>query len=88
VIAMPGPISDADLARIREAIFAGQKITAIKIYREATGSALAEAKEFVETLEAAMRRTDPEKFTAPPARGCLGAVALLALAGLAASACV
>jgi hypothetical protein len=80
---MPAPISDADLERIRAAIFAGQKIEAIKIYRESTGSGLSEAKEFVEALEAAMRQTDPEKFTAPPARGCFGAIVLFALAGAA-----
>jgi hypothetical protein len=84
---MPSPISDADLQRVRTALFAGRKIEAIKIYRECAGSGLAEAKEFVEALEAAMRQTDPEKFTAPPARGCLGAVAFFALLGAAAAAC-
>jgi ribosomal protein L7/L12 len=85
---MPAPISDADLRRVREAIFAGRKIEAIRIYRECTGSGLAEAKEFVEALEAAMRQTDAEKFTAPAgSRGCLGAVLFLASLGALAGAC-
>ncbi|MCI0334853.1 MAG: ribosomal protein L7/L12 [Planctomycetes bacterium] len=65
-----GSFSDADIAEIQAAIFAGQKIPAIKLYRKASGQGLKEAKDFVEALEAELRRTDPTKFTAPAAKGC------------------
>jgi len=52
---------------VKEALFSGQKIQAIKLYREQTGVGLAEAKDAVETLEAALRTTSPGLFTKPPA---------------------
>lgn len=54
----PGPapvISDADKEKLRDMALAGQKIQAIKIAREMTGLGLAEAKAFVERLEAVGR---------------------------------
>ena len=56
----------AELARL---ILSGNKIPAIKFYREATGDGLKEAKEAVEVLEAEMRDEFPEKFGAE-AGGC------------------
>jgi len=53
--------------RVKEALFAGQKIQAIKLYREQTGVGLAEAKDEVEKLEATLRTTSPGLFTHPPA---------------------
>jgi hypothetical protein len=69
---MSSPISDDDVEQIRSAIFAGNKIEAIKRYRGCTGAGLAEAKGFVEALEEELRRVAPDQFTAPPAsaRGC------------------
>lgn len=68
---MSDSISDEDVERIRAAIFAGRKIEAIKLYRECTGKGLKEAKDFVEALEAELRRLAPDQFTAPPAgKGC------------------
>ena len=67
------------MAPIREALFRGQKIEAIKLYREGTGVGLAEAKTAVEKLEADLRAASPEKFTAAaptPAKGCLGVVVM------------
>jgi ribosomal protein L7/L12 len=64
-------------ARIQAELFAGNKIAAIKLHREATHCGLAEAKAQVEQLEAQLRASSPERFTAPAAKGC--AVALLAL---------
>jgi hypothetical protein len=46
----PRPISDGDLARVREQALAGNMIPAIKLYREATGCGLKEAKDAVEAL--------------------------------------
>jgi hypothetical protein len=65
---------------IKEAIFSGQKITAIKLYREATGAGLADAKNDVEKIEAELRGTAPEEFklkAAAAGKGCLNVVAVL-----------
>jgi hypothetical protein len=55
--------------QIKAAIYAGRKIEAIRLLREATNSSLIESKVFVERLEAELRRTTPERF-APPRGGC------------------
>ena len=68
------------IEQIKRALFAGQKIEAIKIYREQTNSGLREAKEAIEKLEAELRAGSPEKFTAAPAKaGCVGVVLVLVL---------
>lgn len=73
--------SNDDIDQIQAAVFAGKTIEAIKLYRTITGEGLKESKQFVDALEAELRRTDPDKFTAPPARGCgLAAIVLLASA--------
>ena len=73
------------LAPIKEAIFSGQKITAIKLYREATGAGLADAKNAVEQIEAELRVASPEKFKAAPAgKGCLGVAVMVCAAAVAA----
>jgi ribosomal protein L7/L12 len=64
--------SDAPSDAVTEAVLAhlheGQKITAIKAYREATGVGLAEAKEAVEALEAGTPLPhSPVAEAAPPA---------------------
>jgi hypothetical protein len=59
---------------IRTAIFAGRKIEAIKLYRDATGQGLKEAKEFIEELADRLYEEDPEKFTSVPGKGCAGVV--------------
>lgn len=71
--------SNANIADIQAAIFAGNKIQAIKLYRAAIGAGLKESKEFIEALEVELRQTTPEKFTAPTAKGC-GAAVLAVLA--------
>src|SRR5688572_29631231 len=64
---IPEPLA----ASIRESVFAGRKIEAIKAVREATGLGLKESKDLVEQLEEELRRTSPDKFTAPPSgKGC------------------
>ena len=45
---MDQPIPEQNLIPIKEAIFRGRKIEAIKLYRKATGAGLAEAKTAVE----------------------------------------
>jgi ribosomal protein L7/L12 len=67
-------LSDDDVEKIQAAIFAGRKIEAIKLRRDATREGLKEAKDFIEALEAELRRTAPASFTAPAAKGCGSAV--------------
>lgn len=76
--------SDDDVRRIREAIFSGRKIEAIKLYRASSGLGLKEAKDFVESLEERLRQAEPEQFTVPPrGKGCgFTALAVLAAAAL------
>lgn len=65
---------------IKEALFKGNKIEAIKLYRDGTNLGLKESKEAVEKIEDALRLQSPEKFTAKANKGCL--VMLLGLGGL------
>jgi ribosomal L7/L12-like protein len=75
---MNQPLTDAGLAQISSALYAGKKIAAIKMYREATGAGLTEAKDAVELIERTLRETEPEKFTAPASKGgCLAIVIVL-----------
>lgn len=75
---MNEPISEDKVEEIKAAIFAGNKIEAIKLFRAETGKELAEAKDFVEELICELRAKEPEKFTSP-SRGCVGVVVLFAL---------
>lgn len=75
---MSSPIPVTSLAEIKDAIFRGNKIEAIKILREATGSDLKDSKDSVEKLEAELRVSEPGRFAAKSAGGC-AAVLLLAV---------
>jgi ribosomal protein L7/L12 len=78
------PPSRNQAGAIKEAILAGEKITAIKLYRAQYTTGLAETKRAVEEMEAQLRLASPELFTRPPAsKGCLVLVPLLALVGAA-----
>src|SRR6185503_18682444 len=72
IAAMERPISSHALAQVQDAVFNGEKIRAIKIYREDTGVSLSDAKQAIERLEAEWRASSPEKFKTPPAKrkGC------------------
>ena len=73
------PLPEDALPSIREALYGGQKIQAVKLHREATGSSLRETKDAIEALELELRATTPERFLAKPSSpGCLGAIALTA----------
>jgi len=80
-------------AAVLAALSRGNKIEAIKLYREATGLGLAESKDAVEAMEATEGRTGvtPSELTSggrtalphwdpfeEKKRGCLGLIALLA----------
>jgi hypothetical protein len=81
---MERPISSNALAQVQAAVFNGEKIAAIKIYREDTGASLKDAKDAVEKLEAEWRAASPEKLKTPArtTRGCGTCLALLAVFGL------
>ncbi len=71
----PSPsLSDAQRQEIAAALFKGDKIAAIKLYRAAAGGDLAGAKAFVERLDAELREATPETFAqaATGKGGCLG----------------
>ncbi len=70
---------------IKQTLFRGEKIQAIKMYCEQTKVGLAEAKAAVEELEAELRRTTPESFAKPAAKGGCGmTIVVLSLGILAA----
>jgi ribosomal protein L7/L12 len=80
------PLDPELMDHINQALFRGRLIDAIKLYRQATGADLKQAKDFVQALEARLRAQMPERFTAPPstviqvgAAGCLVMVMLLAV---------
>jgi len=59
---MAGELNLDQNQRIRDALAIGHKIQAIKIYREATGCGLREAKEFIEALIPELKEREPEKY--------------------------
>lgn len=73
---MSDALTDQQRQEILEAIFSGQKIQAIKLYREATRLGLKEAKDFVDALEGRLRMEQPESFRASAqSSGCAAAAA-------------
>ena len=74
-------LTDKEREPIEAAIFAGNKIEAIKFFRDAVpGTGLADAKSKVEAMETQLRAAHPEKFTAPAKKGgCLGVMAGITL---------
>lgn len=71
------PPTGQQLEEVKRAIFAGKKIEAIKLHREATGLGLKESKEAVEKLETELRRTDQHQFVKAAARsGCFSMLLL------------
>jgi ribosomal protein L7/L12 len=73
-------LTDQQRQAINAEIFGGRKIEAIKLYREATGSQLVEAKQVVEQIESDLRQREPNKFVHSTGKsGCMSVVAVLAL---------
>jgi len=62
---MNTPIPDDKLESMREDIFRGMKLQAIKTYHECTEHGLKESKDAVEALAAELRASSPERFIAP-----------------------
>src|SRR5882724_6189625 len=63
-------IPESQAAQIREFVFAGRKIEAIKLLRQTAGLQLVDAKTVVEKLEKELRETSPEKFSGKSGNGC------------------
>ena len=59
-------LSPEVVEKINEAIFAGHKIEAIKLYRGATRTDLRKSKDFIEALELRLRTEDPQGFANRP----------------------
>jgi len=71
-------LSEQQLQAIKAEILAHRKIEAIKLYREALGGQLVDAKKAVEDIESEMRQREPEQFTLRTGKsGCLGVVAAI-----------
>lgn len=62
--------TDDPAGQIIDALRAGNKIEAIRLYREQTKLGLAESKAAVEKLEAELRTSSPDRFTQPQSKGC------------------
>lgn len=76
----PPSLTPEQREQIAAALYGGNKIAAIKQFREVSGLGLAESKEIIERLENELRVQHPERFTAPPAaKGCTVGAMLLAL---------
>lgn len=71
--------------QVREALYAGNKIAAIKVYREGSDLGLKESKDAVEALETELRAKEPTRFTRPAGKGCLGVVLVFMLTAVVAS---
>lgn len=62
---MNSSIPEPSFEQIKDCLLQGNKIEAIKIYRQCAASSLADAKAAVERLEDELRGAMPEKFNAP-----------------------
>ena len=83
---MSDQLTQQQIEEIQNTLAGCKKISAIKIYRAATGQGLKEAKDFVDALIPKLIEQDPERFkhlAASKASGC-GAAVLLGI-GLVAS---
>lgn len=66
-----------DTERVKEALFEGRKIEAIRLYREHARVGLAEAKRAVEELERQLRVSEPGRFKAPAGPRYIQAMAVV-----------
>ncbi|MCC9642426.1 hypothetical protein LOC71_09085 [Rhodopirellula sp. JC740] len=64
------------LERLRSLILEGNKIQAIKLYREATDASLRESKVQIEQLSDELRISHPKQMTVNESTGCAGMLLL------------
>jgi len=75
---MPEPTEQQWLA-IQQELASGRMIQAIKLYREATGLGLKEAKDAMEAYHAKLRAEAPDRFPEMAKTGCMGVIILFAM---------
>jgi hypothetical protein len=81
---MPLPLSAEALNAVTQALQQGNKIEAIKLYRNFTGLGLKDSKDAVEQLESSLRAKYPDQFVTPrKAKGCWIVLLFFALAAAA-----
>jgi hypothetical protein len=75
---VPDTLSDTQRDQLHAELFAGRKIQAIKIYREATGADLKTAKDAVEAIDFELRTQHPDRFENSSSKsGCMTMLLLL-----------
>lgn len=72
---MANELTPAHLTAISNAIYSGNKIEAIKLYRTATGKDLKDSKDAVEKLAADLKARNPARFVRQQRQG--GSLAML-----------
>lgn len=77
---MDPALPEQQISAIKDALYGGRKIEAIKLYRECTGCQLKEAKDAMDKLEAELRVASPDKFKARKSGGCAGVILGLTIA--------
>src|SRR5688572_9808412 len=78
--------SEEQWRQIQQDLFGGRLIQAIKLYREATGVGLKEAKDAMDAYRERLFRENPGQFSVKPSKsGCAGMI-LLAVGAAAAGA--
>jgi len=65
-----GNMPEEDAKIMTDLIFAGQKIEAIKMYRDASHLGLKESKDVIDALEKQLREECPEEFAHAAKTGC------------------
>lgn len=80
------PLTDEDRSQIIDALIAGKKIEAIRLYRAASGLGLKESKEYIDNLIRELSKEHPGIIKANEGSGCAGALVALLAAALAAAA--
>lgn len=84
---MSQELTDEQIGQVSDALAAGRKVEAIKLYREFTGLGLLEAKEFIDELIPKLKEQDSEKYAGLPDKSAGCASVVLVGLGLAATAC-
>ena len=77
---MPHQLTDLQVQQINDALAAGRKVEAIKLYREFTGTGLKEAKDFIDALVPQLQQQDPARFAKAAKSGCASALLVCAAA--------
>jgi hypothetical protein len=69
-------IPNETMELIRSHLLRGEKLQACKVYKEATGSSLLEAKNQIELLTEELRRSHPDQMNDRSPVGCLSVLIL------------